>query len=84
MSAKGAKNVFWPYQSPLSEWGSLTMIFLGKFGHIFISIYTYTHTYTHTHTHTHTHTYRHIYIVKGKLLTMVAKLSILNVWEGAA
>ena len=74
MSAKGAKNVFWPYQSPLSEWGSLTMIFLGKFGYIFI--------YTHTHTHTHTH--RYIDMVKGKLLTMVAKLSILNVWEGAA
>ena len=31
MSAEGAKNVSWPWVSPLRGWGSLTMTFTGKF-----------------------------------------------------
>ena len=31
LSAKGAKNVSWPWLSPLQGWGSLTRSFLGKF-----------------------------------------------------
>ena len=31
MSAEGAKNVSWPWLSPLQGWGSLTMSLTGKF-----------------------------------------------------
>ena len=31
LSAEDAKNVFWPWLSPLQRWGSLTMAFTGKF-----------------------------------------------------
>ena len=31
LSAEGAKNVSWPWPSPLRGWGSLTMTFTGKF-----------------------------------------------------
>ena len=31
LSAEGAKNVSWPWLSPLRGWGSLTMAFTGKF-----------------------------------------------------
>ena len=31
LSAEGAKNVFWPWLSPLRGWGSLTMTLAGKF-----------------------------------------------------
>ena len=31
MSAEGAKNVSWPWLSPLRGWGSLTMTSTGKF-----------------------------------------------------
>ena len=31
LSAEGAKNVSWPWLSPLQGWGSLTMVFTGKF-----------------------------------------------------
>ena len=31
MPADSAKNVFWPWLSPLRGWGSLTMAFTGKF-----------------------------------------------------
>ena len=29
--SRGAKNVSWPWLSPLRGWGSLTMAFIGKF-----------------------------------------------------
>ena len=38
LSAGGAKNVFWPWLSPLRGWGSLTMTFTGKFVCICICI----------------------------------------------
>ena len=31
LSAESAKNVSWPWLSPLQRWGSLTMAFTGKF-----------------------------------------------------
>ena len=31
LSAEGAKNVSWPWLSPLRGWGSLTMSITGKF-----------------------------------------------------
>ena len=37
--AEGAKNVSWPWLSPLRGSGSLTMAFTGKFVHIYIYIY---------------------------------------------
>ena len=36
-----AKNVSWPWLSPLWGWGSLTMTFTSKFAYIYIYIYTY-------------------------------------------
>ena len=39
--AEGAKNVSWPWLSPLRGSGSLTMAFTGKFVHIYIYIYIY-------------------------------------------
>ena len=33
-----AKNVFWPWLSPLRVWGSLTMSLTGKFVYIYIYI----------------------------------------------
>ena len=39
LSAKGAKNIFWHWLSPLRVWGILTMAFTGKFVYIFIYIY---------------------------------------------
>ena len=41
LSAEGAKNVSWPWISPLRGWGSLTMAFTGKFVYIYIYIYIY-------------------------------------------
>ena len=37
--AEGAKNVSWPWLSPLRGSGSLTMAFTNKFVHIYIYIY---------------------------------------------
>ena len=34
LSAEGAKNVSWPWLSPLRRWGNLTMAFTGKFVHM--------------------------------------------------
>ena len=39
--AEGAKNVSWPWLSPLRGWGSLTMTSTGKFVYIYIYIYIY-------------------------------------------
>ena len=39
LSAEGAKNVSWPWLSPLRGWGSLTMALTGKFVYIYIYIY---------------------------------------------
>ena len=36
LSAEGAKNVSWPWLSPLRGWGGLTMVFTGKFVYIYI------------------------------------------------
>ena len=36
-----AKNVSWPWLSPLREWGSLNMAFTGKFVYIKKYIYIY-------------------------------------------
>ena len=36
LSAEGAKNVSWPWLSPLRGWGSLTMALTGKFVYIYI------------------------------------------------
>ena len=41
LSAEGAKNVSWPWLSPLRGWGSLTMTFTSKFVYIYIYIYIY-------------------------------------------
>ena len=38
LSAEGAKNVLWPWLSPLRGWHSLTMTFTGKFVYIYIYI----------------------------------------------
>ena len=34
LSAEGAKNVSWPWLSPLQGWGGLTMSLTGKFVHM--------------------------------------------------
>ena len=47
LSAEGAKNVSWPWLSPIRGWGSVAMTFTGKF----VYIYTYTHIHIHTHTY---------------------------------
>ena len=39
LSVEGAKNVSWPWLSPLRGWGSLTMAFTGKFVYIYIYIH---------------------------------------------
>ena len=36
LSAEGAKNVSWPWLSPLQGRGSLTMAFTGKFVYVYI------------------------------------------------
>ena len=46
LSAEDAKNVSWHWLFPLRGWGSLTVIFLGKFVYIFIYIYAYIYMYT--------------------------------------
>ena len=33
LSAEGAENVCWPWLYQLRGWGSVTMAFLGRFGH---------------------------------------------------
>ena len=38
LSAEGAKNVSWPWLSPLRGWGSLTMASTGKFVYIYNKI----------------------------------------------
>ena len=38
LSAEGAKNVSWPWLSPLRRWGSLTMALTGKFVYIWLTI----------------------------------------------
>ena len=38
-SAEDAKNVSWPWLSPLRGWGSLTMSLTGKFVYIYIYIH---------------------------------------------
>ena len=38
LSAEGAKNLSWPWLSPLRGWGSLTMTSTGKFVYIYIYI----------------------------------------------
>ena len=43
LSVEGAKNVSWPWLSPLQGWGSLTIAFNGKFVYIYIYIYIYLH-----------------------------------------
>ena len=48
LSAEGAKNVSWPWLSPLRGWGSLTMAFTGKFVYIYIYIYIYINKTTRT------------------------------------
>ena len=45
LSAEGAKNVSWPWLSPLRGWVSLTMTSTGKFTYIYIYIYIYIYTY---------------------------------------
>ena len=40
LSAEGAKNVSWPWLSPLRGWGSPTMSLTGKFVYIYIHKYT--------------------------------------------
>ena len=39
LSAEGAKNVSWPWLSPLQGWGSLTMTSTGKLVYIYIYIF---------------------------------------------
>ena len=39
LSAEGAKNVSWPWLSPLRGWGSLPMTSTGKFVYIYIFMY---------------------------------------------
>ena len=56
MSAEGAKNVSWPWLSPLRGWGSLTMAFVGKFAYIYIYIYIHIYTYIHIYIYIYTHT----------------------------
>ena len=51
MSAEGAKNVSWPWLSPLRRWGSLTMAFIGKFVCIYIYIYICVNLYVCTYIH---------------------------------
>ena len=42
LSADGAKNVSWPWLSPLRGWGSVAMAFTGKFVFVYnIYIYIY-------------------------------------------
>ena len=41
LSAEGAKNVSWPWLSPLRGWGSLTMTSTDKFVYIYIYICMY-------------------------------------------
>ena len=38
LSGEGAKNVSWPWLSPLCGWGSLTLAFLRKFAYIWLKI----------------------------------------------
>ena len=38
LSAEGAKNVSWPWRSPLRGWGSLTMAVTGKSVYIWLAI----------------------------------------------
>ena len=38
LSAEGAKNVSWPWLSPLRGWGSLTMSLTGKFVYLYMNI----------------------------------------------
>ena len=39
LSVEGAKNVFWPWLSPLRRCGSLTMAFTGKFVYIYKNMF---------------------------------------------
>ena len=41
LSAESAKNVSWPWLSPLRGWGSLTMTSTGKFVYIYNFLYIY-------------------------------------------
>ena len=62
MFAEGAKNISWPYLSPLRRWDSLTMTFLHKFEHIHLSISIFIYLYIHISTYLYIYVSIYIYI----------------------
>ena len=70
MFAGGAKNISWPYLSPLRRWDSLTMTFLHKFGYIHLSISIFIYLYIHISTYLYIYVSIYIYIYIYILETM--------------
>ena len=76
LSAEGAKNVFWPWLSPLRGWGSLTMALTGKFVCIYIYIYIcmyiciYVYIYIYVYICIYVYIYIYIYVIINQSLSI--------------